>query len=184
MIKINLIPVKETKRRKQLLLVAYAIALLICVLAVMGWFWWTQYQKVGFIKDKIARVDEESKGYEEKIKEVKDLEAKSASLDNYRGVIKSVYDSQKKVLAALDQLATDLGDNMRFTSIEDTADGLTVKGFSMTQSSIQQYVNRLKRPGGAVSDPKIDDLTVRQTVSGFNGKVYAFTLKMKLGGNP
>jgi Tfp pilus assembly protein PilN len=188
MITINLLPVKETKRRRQMILFFYAGFLLLGVVAIMGWFWWVQYQKVGELKYQIAKVEEESKGYEEKIKEVKDLQAKEASLEVFRDVIKSVYDQQKLILAALDQLALDLGENMRLIAIDrkSGADSksLTIKGSAMTQADIQQYVNRLRRPGGAVSNPKVEDLTTRQTVSVMNSFVYNFTLKVNLGGAP
>ncbi len=186
MIKINLLPVKETKRRKQMILFVYAGLLLAAVFAVMGWFWWVQYQKVDDLKAQIAKVDEESKGYAEKIKEVKDLQVKEASLETYRGIITSVYDLQKKTLSALDQLAMDLGEDMRLISIDQgtaaAADVLTVKGSSLNQAAIQEYVARLRRPGGALSEPTIADLLANQSAPGMSGRVYTFTIKVKMGG--
>jgi Tfp pilus assembly protein PilN len=186
MIKINLLPVKETKRRKQMVLFLYAGLLLAAVFALMGWFWWVQYQKVDDLKAQIAKVDEESKGYADKIKEVKDLQVKEASLETFRAIIKSVYDVQKKTLSALDQLAMDLGDDMRLIAIDQgvgpTADILTVKGSSLTQAAIQQYAERLRRPGGALSEPTISDLLANQSAPGMSGRVYTFTIKVKMGG--
>jgi Tfp pilus assembly protein PilN len=185
MIKINLLPVKETKRRRQMVLFFYAGFLLIGGAAVLGWFWWVQFQKVGELKIQIAKVDEESKGYADKIKEVKDLQVKEASLETYRGIIKSVYDLQKTTLSALDQLAMDLGDDMRLISIDQGTGAeinvLTVRGSSLTQASIQQYVSRLRRPGGALSNPRLEDLLARQTVTGLSGYAYTFSLKVNMG---
>jgi len=186
MIKINLLPVKEAKRRKQMLLFVYIGLVAVVVMAVMAWFWWIQYQKVNDLNVRIQKVDEESKGYEGKIQEIKDLQQKEAALESFRSVIKSIYDDQKMVVGALDQLAQDMPDDVWFTSVEQGLDKddnfLTVKGNSLSQAAIQQFANRMRKPGGFLADPILQDITVGQTVGNFTGSVYKFTLKVKMGG--
>jgi Tfp pilus assembly protein PilN len=185
MIKINLLPVKEAKRRKQVILVVYFGALATVVLLLMGWFWYLQVRTVHDLNARIAKVDEESKGYEEKIKEVKDLQLKEKSLESYRGVIKSIYDEQKKVLGAIDQLAMTLPAEVWLTAIEqgrgDHEDELIVTGSSLKHSAVQEYVAGMTKPGGFLKDPLVDDLLINQVVTGTSTKVYKFVIKVKMG---
>jgi Tfp pilus assembly protein PilN len=187
MIKINLLPVKEAKRRKQMLLFVYVGLVAVVVMAGMAWFWWVQYQKVNDLNARIQKVDEESKGYEGKIQEIKDLQLKETALESFRSVIKSIYDDQKTVLGALDQLAQDMPEDVWFNNIEQGQDKdvntLTVKGDSLSQAGIQLFANRMRKPGGFLSDPIVQDIAVRQDAANFNGSVYTFTLKVKMGGS-
>ncbi len=187
MIKINLLPVKEAKRRKQMLLFVYIGLVAVVLMAGMAWFWWVQYQKVNDLNVLIQKVDEESKGYEGKIQEIKDLQLKETALESFRSVIKSIYDDQKTVLGALDQMAQDLPDDVWLNNTEQGQDKdsnlLTIKGDSLSQASIQLLANRMRKPGGFLTDPIVQEITVRQNAGSFNGSVYTFTLKVKMGGS-
>jgi Tfp pilus assembly protein PilN len=184
MIQINLLPVKEEKRRKQMFIVFYAAVSGVLFLAILGWFWWSQYQKVDDLKEQIKTVEEESKGYEDKIKEVKDLQAKESALEGYRAAISAIYDDQKKVLSALDEIGTDAPNDILLDSIEQGRDKdewvFTIKGLSMTRGSVQDYVNRLRRPGGPLKNTSVENIAFK-TDKGTSAS-YAFTLKVEIGG--
>lgn len=184
MIQINLLPVKETKRRKQMFLVFYAGLTALLLLAVLGWFWWVQYQKVGVVKERIQKVEEESKGYEGQIREVKDLEAKEAALENYRSAITAIYEDQKKILSALDEIAVDVPSDIVLDDIEEGRDKdeklFTVKGTSTSEASIQAFVERLKRPGGPLVNPSVDTVNIKNQ-HGSTGS-YTFVIKVEIGG--
>jgi Tfp pilus assembly protein PilN len=182
MIQINLLPVKEEKRRKQMFVAFYAGVSGLLFLTVLGWFWWSQYQKVDVLKEQIKTVEEESKGYEDKIKEVKDLQAKEGALEGYRAAISAIYDDQKRILSALDEIGTAVPNDILLDSIEQGKDKsewfLTLKGFSMTRGSIQDFMNRLKRPGGPLKNVTLENIAVSK---GANSN-YSFTLLIEIGG--
>jgi Tfp pilus assembly protein PilN len=184
MIQINLLPIKEAKRRKQMFLVLYAGAVALFVLVVLGWFWWTQFQKVDDLKRRIQKVEEESKGYESQIKEVKDLQAKEAALETYRSAIVSIYDDQKKILSALDEIGVMSPSDIILESITEGRDkddmSLVIKGSSMTEASIQSFVERLKRPGGPLKNPSVVSISFRADKS--LGTNYLFEIKVEIGG--
>jgi Tfp pilus assembly protein PilN len=184
MIQINLLPIKEAKRRQQMFLVFYAGVSALMVLAVLGWFWWLQYQKVDELKQKIRKVEEESKGYEDKIREVKDLQAKEGALEGYRAAVISIYDDQKMVLSALDEIAVDVPSDIILDAIEQGRDKnektFTIKGMSMTEAAIQTFVDRLNRPGGPLSKATVE--TINLKVDKKYSANYSFTLKVEIGG--
>lgn len=184
MIQINLLPVKEEKRRKQMFVAFYAALSGLLFLTVLGWFWWTQYQKVDLLKEQINSVEKESKMYEGQIKEVKDLQAKEAALEGYRAAIASIYDDQKRVLSALDEIGVDLPSDVILESIEQGRDKdewiFTIRGLSISRVSIQEFANRLKRPGGPLSNPSIENITLKSE-KGTNAN-FLFTLKVECGG--
>jgi hypothetical protein len=58
---------------------------------------------------------------------------------------------------------------------------LTLKGYAMTQGSIQAFIGRLKRPGGPLSNPTVDEILVRPLNTIPYG-IYTFTLKVTMEG--
>ncbi|HET9869535.1 MAG TPA: hypothetical protein VFR02_03435, partial [bacterium] len=117
MIKVNLLPVGEKKKRQQLVFVALGVLFSLVVILVLGWIYMGRLQVERDLNDQIKRVDQESQGYSDKIAEIKDLEAKQASLDGFRKTLKAIADVQKTVLFAFDQLAANLPGDVWITKI-------------------------------------------------------------------
>src|SRR5258708_33082454 len=105
MIKINLVPLKEKKKQQEFIIIFFA-SIISAVLA-LGMFW-IYIQRVQVKRDlntQIKQVDDESKIYQEKITEVKDIQSKEANLEVLKKNIKGIQEVQRKVMAAADQLA-------------------------------------------------------------------------------
>ena len=62
----------------------------------MAWIYGLRLGVKTGLKNKIQQVDEESKIYEEKINEIKDLQDKETSLEGIRKTLKTITDSQEK----------------------------------------------------------------------------------------
>ncbi len=187
MIRINLIPVKEKKKRQELFIIACVVAGLVLLVLGMIWFYGLRLQVKADLKIKIQQVDEESKSYEEKIKEVKDLQTKEASLDGIRKTLKTITDSQRKAISALDLIGSKLPDGIWLTGVtqgKDKDDNVfTLKGYAFSNSSLEEFFNAFQKPGSSFKDSTLDLLSIN-AVAGLNRSIHQFQIITKLADNP
>ncbi len=159
MIRINLIPVKEKKKRRELFIVFCVVIVLVLIAFGMAWVYGSRMSEKNNLNKKIKQVEDESKEYEEKINEEKDLEAKEASLETFKKTVKGVTDTQRKVLVAMDQLALNLPEGVWLTKVsqgrDKDSDLYTVEGYSYSAHDLQIYLNSLRKPGGMFKDVQL-----------------------------
>jgi Tfp pilus assembly protein PilN len=105
LIKINLVPVKEKKKRTELLVISSVAGVALIIVLAMGGYYLQKKKMLNDLEFEIAQIAEESKAYEEKIKEIKELEAKEGNLSSFKATIKSIAEVQRKVTVAVDQIA-------------------------------------------------------------------------------
>ena len=164
MIRINLIPVKEKKKRQELFIIACVVAGLVLLVLGMIWFYGLRLQAKADLKIKIQQVDEESKSYEEKIKEVKDLETNEASLDGIRKTLKTITDSQRKAISALDLIGAKLPDGVWLTGVtqgKDKDDNVfTLQGYAFSNSNLEDFFNAFQKPGSSFKESTLDLLSI------------------------
>jgi Tfp pilus assembly protein PilN len=182
MIKINLLPIKEKKRRQQVLIIVYVVMALVAVAAVLGWLLSTQYRRVAELNAEIARIDDESAGYQEKIREIKELEASQAKLDGFRKIAQAVASDQRKILGSLDTIASQLPDEVWINDIDQGRDKnrnqLTIHGYSFSQPMLELFARNLGRPSAFLSGPS---LTISQSsVLTENNHVYQYEIKANM----
>jgi type IV pilus assembly protein PilN len=182
MIKINLVPVKEKKKRKELFIIFW-IAVFLIVLA-MG-MTWIYIQRKAVEKDLIAQIDavkEEAKKYEEKIKEIKELEANEANLENYKKTVKSITETQRKVISVIDQLGLALPDGIWLTRVNQglAADSnkFIVSGYAFSPGNLKTFVTRLQRASTYLKDVQLDIKSVSASV-GSNRQIHMFEITAK-----
>ncbi len=183
MIKINLVPVKEKKKRKEFL-IGFLVVIVFAIIA-MGLFW-IYIQRVQVrsnLKSEISQIEEESKGYQDKINEVKDLQNKEASLDTFKKTIKSISETQRKIVVAFDQLALILPEGIWFTGINQGKGADTnkfiVDGYSFSLSALKKYFSDIQKPGGVMKEPTLDLKNVIAPV-GLNKQVQQFEITIKV----
>lgn len=179
MIKINLLPVKEKKRRQQVLIAVYIGLGLLLVAAVLGWLLSTRYRIQADLKTEIAKIEEESAGYQEKIQEIKALEASQARLESFRKVATSISVEQCKLIGSLDQLASILPSEIWLSDViqgtAKTESSLTIRGYSLSQPMLDTFVRNLGRPGGFLAKGSLNVSNVLATHGG--NRVYQFEVK-------
>jgi Tfp pilus assembly protein PilN len=183
MIKINLVPIKEKKKRKELLaFICIALVFAVLVLA-MVWIYGKRLAVKNDLKKQIELVKEESKSYEEKIAEVKDLQNKEASLEAFKKTVKSITETQRKVVVAIDQLALILPDGVWFTGMTQgkgaDANKFTVQGYAFTRLNLQDYFNALRKPNKFLKDVTFDIKNVSAAV-GNNKQIHQFEISAKV----
>lgn len=183
MIKINLVPIKEKKKRKEFLIIFFVGIFFLVIALGMFWIYVQRVQVRSGLKSEISQIEEESKGYQEKINEIKDLETKETSLDNFKKTINGISETQRKVIAGIDQLALALPDGVWLTSLSQgkAADSskFIVDGYSFSQSSLRSYFEAIQKPGGLLRDPTLDVKSFSAPV-GNNKQIQQFEITAKV----
>lgn len=179
MIKINLLPVKEKKRRQQILIILYISLVLLVVAAVLGWVLTLKFRERSVVKDEIARIDEESAGYQEKIREIKELEASQSKLAEFQKIAQAIGNDQKKLLGSLDLLAEQMPADVWLSDLAQGKDKdenlLTIRGYSFSLTALETYVKNLGRPSAFLTDPV---LTIQNAgAARGQNRVYQFEIK-------
>lgn len=187
MIRINLIPVKEKKKQQEFFIIACAMAGLVVLVLLMAWTYSLRLGVKTDLKNKIQQVDEESKSYSEKINEIKDLQAKEASLEGIRKTLKTITDSQRKAICALDVIASKIPDGVWLTGItqgKDKDNGtFTLQGYSFSSASLEEFYNSFQKPGSIFSSSTLNLMSVSAAV-GLNRAVHQFQIITKLTDSP
>ena len=182
MIKINLVPVKEKKKRKEFLIVFFVGLFFLVVALGMFWIYIQRVQAKSALKKEISQIDEESKGYQEKINEIKDLETKENSLESFKKTIGGISETQRKVVAAVDQLALAMPDGVWLTSLSQAKGGdankFIVDGYAYSQSSLRSYLDAIQKPGGQMKDSTLDVKSFQSPV-GNNKQMLQFEITAK-----
>jgi len=183
MIKINLLPVKEKKRRKEFMVGFVIVVVLILISLGMSWIYLQRVRMRSNLKNEISQIKEESKTYEDKINEIKELEAKEASLDGFKKTIKNIAEIQRKVIVAVDQLALLMPSGVWLTNLTQGkgADGnkFIVDGYAYSMIDLNNYFNSIQRPGAYLKDATID-LKNASVPYGNNKQIQQFQITAKV----
>lgn len=183
MIKVNLIPLKEKKKQEEFVIVFF-VSIFAAILALV--MIWTYLQRVQVKRDlnaQIKQVDEESKAYQDKIAEIKDLQTKETNLEATKKNIKGVQEVQRKVLFVLDQLAANLPEGVWFNTITQGTDKdsnkFTVNGYSLSMPALQSYMTTLQQNKGFLKDTTFDIKSVLVTYGG-NKQAIQFEMSIRV----
>lgn len=183
MIKINLVPIKEKKKRQEFLVLLGGISVLVVVVLALVYFYLQKVSVVNDLNKQIEDVKKESESYQDKINEVKDLESKEANLAAVKKTILSISETQRKVLVAFDQVALNMPDGVWITSIIQgaTADinKFTVKGNAFTDQGYRDYYRNFQKSLGLVKEVVFDEVNPAAAV-GQNKQVKQFTIAFRV----
>ena len=146
MIRINLLPAREARRRFELrrqLQVAIVV-----VLAAVGagvWGYTSQNSDLVTRRQELAGIEEEIKRLEEVVKEVQKFETKKALLDKKVGAIEDIKIKQRRPARLLDEISRSLPEQMWLVSIRDAGAGLQISGKSFDNVGIAAFMENLER---------------------------------------
>ncbi len=183
MIKINLVPLKERKRRKDFLIFGAIGAACVILILGLAWLSLARIQAKNKLTRQIREVEEKSQKYKDQINEVKDLEAKEASLEALKKTIKGVSDAQRKVLTALDQVGLNMPEGIWLTGIVqgkgNDGNKFTIQGYAFTQASLQTYLTSLQKPGGSLKEVTLDIKSIFAS-AGNNRQIQQFEINARV----
>jgi type IV pilus assembly protein PilN len=146
MIRINLLPAREARRRVELrnqLQVAT-----VALLAVVGggvWAYTAQNNELEARQQELTAVEEEIKRLEEIIKEVQKFEAKKVLIEKKVGAIEDLKIKQSRPARFLEEISRGLPDQMWLTSIKDTGGALQISGKAFDNVGIAAFMENLER---------------------------------------
>ncbi len=146
MIKINLLPIRELKKkesiRQQIVIFVFTIFLLV---VGMGYFYIAQNRTLENNRKELERVKLDLKKYKKISVRIKALKKKEAILKKKLKIIKNLDKSQQTAVHILDAIATQLPkDRLWLTLLKTQGYKLTLKGYAFDNETIADYMKRLE----------------------------------------
>ena len=176
MTRINLLPWREAlrkERKRQFVSVLGGAAIL--MLAIVGYVHFFvagmidhQNSRNSFIESEIAKVDE-------KIKEIRELEAQKKQLLNRMNVIQELQTRRPMVVHMLDKLVRALPEGLYLTALDQKGTELTLDGFAQSNARVSAFMRNLDESVW-FSNPKLEVIQVQEKGGTRSSK---FTLKVK-----
>ncbi len=172
MLKINLLPVRQLKKRakakKQLL---GMLLLFILILALCGVVGALQAQKISGLETDIAALQKEKDSYSSTLKKIDKLKKEREELVKKTEIIKKLKTDSSLTVRTLDEVANRI-DNQRMwlDSLQQQGSSLRLSGVALDNQTIAQFMDSLKE------SPFVQDVTLSgsslKVVSGRNLKSF------------
>ena len=146
MIRINLLPAREARRRLALRR-QLQVAVVVVVAAIGGgvWGYMAQTSNLETHQQELASLEKEVKRLEEVIKEVRQFETKQAALDKKVGAIEDIKTTQRRPARLLADISRSLPEQVWLVSIKETATGIQISGKSFDHVGIAAFMENLER---------------------------------------
>jgi len=146
MLKINLLPVRQLKKRahaqKQLLGMAFLFLCTVGLLAAVGFL---QIQKIDNLKKDIASLQKEKKSYEPTLKKIAKLKKDTEEFNRKTGIIKKLKQDSSLTVRVIDEVANRV-DNKRMWlgSLQQQGRSLKLSGIALDNQTVAQFMDILK----------------------------------------
>jgi type IV pilus assembly protein PilN len=146
MIRINLLPVRVSKKKEagknQLIFFALAV-----VFALVCNFWWSRSRAtdVAGREERVKRTRSEIAQLEKIIGEVKDIKAQQAAVKDKLAVLDKLKAGRQGPVKMLDELATLIPKRAWLRKLDEKAGALTLEGSAGTIEDVSAFLGALKR---------------------------------------
>ncbi len=144
MIRINLLPVREARRRADLqqqgLLL---VALLAVACGLTTWVHMAMQAKISDGQERVAQIDAQIKQFEPQLKQVAAYKKKKAEVQAKLDVIKGLDRSRSGPVHMMDELAEATPDRMWLTSLESSGAHVKLEGRSLDNEIVAAFLTRL-----------------------------------------
>lgn len=147
MLKINLLPVRQLKKRAQarnhLVMLLAGVCLLIFICTLMGIH---QSGQITELNDSIARLKKEEQSYSKVLAKIKKLKQEKKELKRKGEVIDKLQAESAITVHVMDEVANAV-DNSRvwFNSVSQTGNSLQITGVALDNRTISELMNTLKK---------------------------------------
>lgn len=145
MIRINLLPVRQIKRRnKAKRQIAYFSAAFLCFLTMLALFAFYQASNITNLQKEKEKILAEKQRYEKIINEIKQLEEKRKILLTRIEVIKQLKQSSSLTVHVLDEVANLTPPHrMWLTKLQQTGGELKLSGMALDNQTVAKYMDDL-----------------------------------------
>lgn len=146
MIRINLLPVRDIKRRNaiknQLIFFAGGFISYLSILALIGLF---QYNKISVSEKQVQILQQEKQKYTVTLNEIKKLEEEKKLVETRIGVIKQLKESSSLTVHILDEVAN-LTPNRRMwlSGMSQGGNSLKISGMALDNQTIAKFMDDLE----------------------------------------
>ncbi len=177
MIRINLLPVREARRKaemqQQLLLTGFVIgvSVVVCLLAHFA-----MLASMASAKSRVAQLNSQITEFQGQLAQVEDFKHKASEIERKLGVIRKLELSRSGPVRLLDELATRAPEKLWITSLQTDGNRIKLKGMSLDTDLIAQFLR------GLTSSPYMKDVELSSTeLSEMSGlKLNSFQLTAAL----
>ena len=147
MIRINLLPVRQIKKRQKLYQQSMLfLAALLVLFALMGMTAVSMSNKTIAIKNDLTALNKKKASFQEIIKEIEQLKKDKAALENKLEAIKQLKRGSQQPVRVLNALATlTPADRLWLKTLKQTPDQLQISGVALDNATIAQYMNDLTK---------------------------------------
>lgn len=178
MVYINLLPIREIKKRNNAIqqLSLFSVSFAILLLAV-GVFWFYQASIISGLGSEISALNLEKQRYNKILAQIAKLEEDRKLIESKITVINELQKTKAITVHVLDEIAKYTPTNrMWLTSLNQTGMSITLTGMALDNQTIAKYMETLK------SSPYINDVNLMNTtLSVFAGRnLKSFTLSCDL----
>lgn len=176
MLKINLLPIRQLKKRakarNQIIAAFFIFCSVLVLLALAGAL---QAGRISTLNDDIALKTKEKKSFDKVVKELAELEQKRLDLNNKINIINKLKTDSSLTVHVLDEIAK-LVDNSRMwlTSLDQKGGSLTISGYALDNQTIAQFMDELKFNSPFVQVVNLSNSSLSE-VSGRDLKSFALT---------
>ena len=146
MLKINLLPIRQLKKRaKARSQIAAGIVIFISVLVLLGLVGILQAGRITTLNDEIAVKTKEKKSFDKVIQELADLEKKRLDLNNKIQIINKLKSDSSLTVHVLDEVSNIVDNNrMWLTSLNQRGGSLKITGYALDNQTVAQFMDELK----------------------------------------
>lgn len=144
MIRINLLPFREARRRAELRdqLGLVALAVVVSVgLCVMLQVW--SSARVRNARNDVKRIEKKIAEFEPEMKQLRQFEGKKSEVERKLGVIRGLERSRTGPVRALDELATNTPSRVWLTSLTARGSSMDLSGFSLDNEVVAEFLTAL-----------------------------------------
>jgi type IV pilus assembly protein PilN len=146
MIRINLLPVKDIKRRNaiknQLLFFIVGFISYLSILALIGIF---QYNKISFNEKEVQSLQQEKQKFTATLNEIKKLEEEKELIETRIGVIKQLKESSSLTVHILDEVANLIPNKrMWLSGMSQSGNSLKLSGMALDNQTVAKFMDDLE----------------------------------------
>ncbi len=147
MVRINLLPVREIKRRAQAKqqLTLFALGML-CFLSLLGIVGFMQSSKASQLQQEVTKINQEKQRYTKILNDIKKLEQDRALFEKRIGIIDKLKAESSLTVHILDEVANNTPTKrMWLSSLSQSGNTLSISGMALDNRTIAQYMERLEK---------------------------------------
>jgi type IV pilus assembly protein PilN len=144
MIRINLLPVREARRKANLMQQAAIMGATVLVTLIgIGAFHWSMLHRVSAAQARLAAMNHEIDKYKPQIAQVEEFRARKAAILQKLDVIKRLDRARSGPVHVLDELATRAPDRLWLTKLAAKDGQITLTGLSLDNEIIATFLTSL-----------------------------------------